>query len=188
MQKNLAPVGFQTFFVSREMSNCPLIAEITSFAKKLDKLDLGEDVDGSMSMGYGRRILINGRDSNLLAIQQEEMVELVDYDPVKNIIVAMGKTEPCCDAPVHWLVQKARHDVNAVLLVTGNKIVEHLLKTLPVTEHEAPLGTVALAKEVLKTLRRGKQIGIKSSGALFVGLNLTEVEDAFLKLWRGRSR
>ena len=184
IEKNLANISFQTFFVSREMSNCPQISEIIRFCKKLDGLKILKDAEGTISISYGKRILVNGRDVDLSNIQQEAIVEIVDYDPVKNIVLAMGKKEPCIDTSVHWLIQKARHDIHAVFLLNSKKIFKKLSKDLPVTENEAPSGTIEMAKEVLKTLREGKNILIKNKGALFVGFNLKEIEDSVLKICR----
>ena len=178
----LTNIAFQTFFVSREISNCPQIVELIGFCKKLDELKLLKDSKVSISMAYGRRMLINAIYTNFVDIKQDDIIEIVDYDPIKNVMLAIGKKEPCIETPVHWIVQKARNDVNAVVLFNNKKIFEKLYKNLPTTENEAPSGTIDLAKEVLKKLREGKNILIKNKGALFVGVNLKEIEDFVLKI------
>jgi ribulose-5-phosphate 4-epimerase/fuculose-1-phosphate aldolase len=177
-RKNLPIMTFQTFFVSREMSNCPLIVDMMRVCKKLDKLNLLGDGDGSISVAYGKRIILNGNDGNLKHMKQEDIVEIVDYDPIKNIVLALGIADPCSETPVHWLIQKARDDIHAVLLLSNKKIVKKLPQDVPATEHEAPSGTIDLAKEVLKALRQEKTIAIKNKGVLFAGFNLKEIEDS----------
>lgn len=183
MRKNLSITPFQTFFVSKEESACPLIPEIMRFGKSLDKLNLETDDEVSISAAYGKRILINRSDVQLNELQQEDILELVDYDPIRNILLTIGKYEPCLDAPVHWVIQNARHDVHAVVLVKSKSISEKICKKIPITEHEAPPGTIEYAKEALKTLQKGKQIQIKNNGVLLVGTDLKEIEKSFLEIW-----
>ncbi len=180
---NLTIIPFQTFFVSREISNCPLIADIIKLSKKIDELGITDNKDYSISLAYGKRILINAKNVNIESMNQQDIIEIVDYDPVKNIILAIGKKDPCIETPVHWLIHHARDDVNAIIQLNGGKVAKRLSKNLPITEKECPSGTPELAKEVLKTLRASKKIVIKNRGGLFVGISLKEAEDLVLKIY-----
>jgi len=175
--KTFANEGFQTFFVSQEQSNCPLIVDIIRFSKNLEDYKLGENVFGVVSMGYGKRMLINRRNMGLKDIKIEDIVEIADYDPIKKIALIIGKNEPHIETPVHWLVHHARNDVNAVIQINSEDLIERFSKKLPITEKEYPSGSLELAKEVLKTLRESNAIIISNQGVLFVGTCLKEVED-----------
>jgi len=179
--KNLPNISFQTFFASREQSNCPLIPDIVRIGKKLKEMGLLKDGTGVVSLGYGRRVLINGNDVSLGDVGRGDILEIVDYDPVKRVALTIGDKEPHVETPVHWLIHHARDDVNAVVQINSKKLAEKLSKKLPVTEKEWPPGTFELTKEILKTLRTGKGILIKNKGALFVGNSLKEVEDLIVK-------
>lgn len=181
--KNLTSIPFQTFFVSREISNCPLIADIIKLGKKIDGLGIVDNKDYSISVAYGKRILINAKNVGVESMNQQDIIEIADYDPVKNIILAIGKKDPCIESPVHWLIHHARDDVNAIIQLNGEKVVKKFSKNLPTTEKEYPSGTLELAKEVLKVLRASKKILIKNRGSLFVGISLKEVEDLILKTY-----
>jgi ribulose-5-phosphate 4-epimerase/fuculose-1-phosphate aldolase len=174
-------IAFQTFFASKEQSNCPLISHIVRISKKLKEMDLLKDGSGIVSLGYGKRVLINGNDVSLGDVGKEDIIEIVDYDPVKRIVLTIGNMEPNIETPVHWLIHHAREDVNMVVQINSKKLVEKFAKKLPSTEKEWPSGSLELAKEVLKTLRTGKIILIKNKGILFVGRNLKEVEDLIAK-------
>ena len=183
IDRNFTNINFQTFFVSREQSNCLLITDIARFGKKLKDSDILENVTSTIvSLGYGKRILINCNYTDFTKIKRENLLEIVDYDPVKKVLLAIGPGEPLIETPVHWMIHHARDDVNAIVQINKEELAEKLAKKYPTTEKEKPSGTLDLAKEILKTLRTGKNIVIKNKGILFIGNNVKEVENAVLKI------
>lgn len=184
IRRNLTNLSFQTFYVSHEQSHCPLVSDMIRLGKNFGETSLPEDTTGVISLGYGKRIIINGNNIDLENLKIEDVLEIVDYDPVKKIVLAMGPTEPNVDTPVHWLIHHARDDVNAVIQLNGEKLVEKFSKKLPTTEKEYTSGTLELAKEILRTLRtsNSKNILLKDKGILFVGASVKEVEDIVIKI------
>jgi hypothetical protein len=170
----------QTFFVSRETSNCPLVSEMIKLGQKLEELGLVDKEMGIVSLDYGKRLLINAKNIDVKKMKQHDVVEIVDYDPLKNIMMVIGTKDPCLEAPVHWIIQKARHDINALLQINSTALFEKLKETLPTTEKETQSVTLDRAKEILKTLRTGKTILIKNEGILFAGINIKEIQEACL--------
>ena len=179
-ERNLLNLRFQTFFVSHEQSTALLVSDIIRAGKNLEKKGVLEDSQGVISLEYGKRMLITGNYASIQDLKREDIVEIVDYDPVKKNALVIGQNQPDVETPVHWLIHHAREDVHAVVQLNSKKLLEKLSKNLPVTEEEHPPGSLELAKEVLKTLRRGKRIVIKNKGALFVGASLSEVEGLVL--------
>ena len=152
------------------------------FSKKFESLKI-KDVKYNISLGYGKRLLINARDVYIKQMKQQDIVEIVDYDPIKNIVLAIGKKYPCIETPVHWIVQKARHDVNAIVEITSKKLYQVCCDHLPVIA-KTPCGTIDRAKAVLKTLRDSKNIRIQDEGILLAGVHLKEIEDSLAKITR----
>jgi len=181
-EEKLSHILFQTFFVSRETSISPMIVDIIKFGKKLEELKLKES-KYSISLSYGKRLLINARDVDIKQMKQQDIVEIVDCDPIKNIVLAIGKKYPCIETPVHWIVQKARHDVNAIVEITSKKLYQVCCDHLPIIA-KTPCGTIDRAKAVLKTLRDSKNICIQDEGILLVGVHLKEIEDSLVKITR----
>jgi ribulose-5-phosphate 4-epimerase/fuculose-1-phosphate aldolase len=179
--KNLTIPSFQTFYVSKEESNCPLISEVVRIGKRLKEFEMVENVDKTiMSLRYGKRVLINANDTDFGDIKQKDFLEIVDYDPIKKVLLTMGSKAPCIETPVHWLIHHARNEVNVVIQlydIEGKKSV----KNIPTTEKEYPNGTLEQAKEVLKCLRNSKIVVIKNQGVMFVGSSVKEVEDLLFK-------
>jgi len=178
---NLATTNFQTFYISKEESNCPLISEVVRIGKKLEDYHMVENVDKTiMSISYGKRLLINANNTNFTNIKQKDFLEIVDYDPVKKVILTMGPKEPYIDTSVHWLIQHARNEVNAIIQLYDIN-TEKLVNTIPITEKDYPVGSLEQAKEILKFLRDSRMVIIKNQGIMFVGSNFKEVEDLLVK-------
>ncbi|MFH1101143.1 MAG: class II aldolase/adducin family protein [Methanobacteriota archaeon] len=177
IQSNPLPHLFQTFFVSREISGSSQIDEMISCGKTIDYKPLHTDGQGSMSVAFGNRVLVTGEDVYLPRLSHEEVVELVDYDAIKNVVLAAGKISPCRETPVHWMIQKARHDIHAVVFLHDKKIGEHPLSDIPTTGKSYPLGTIESVKEILRTLREGNIIMVKDAGLLITGMTLHEIEE-----------
>lgn len=182
---NIINTPIQTFFISKEISNCPNIQDIIKLSKKFDKFGIKNIENYSVSITYGKRILINANNINIENIDQQDFIEIVDYDPVKNIILAMGKKNPHIDTPVHWLIHHARDDVNAIIQLNGENASKIFSNNFPETRKDYQPGTLELAKEVFKILRTSKKMIIKNIGVLFVGVSLKEVEDMILKSHEG---
>ena len=168
--------NFQIFFISKELSNSSQIADIIKLGKKINDLKIVKEDACSISMNYGKRILINSKNSHIKNIQQQDVIEIVDYDPIKNNMLVIGKKHPSVETPVHWIIQKARHDVNVIVKIKNKQLFNQLHSYLPATEKIIPYGTIEYIKEILKTLRKGKNILVKDEGVLFTGFNVEEIE------------
>jgi len=181
-EEKIPNISFQTFYASKEEVNCPLITEIVRIGKKIKEQSNPKDISSVIiSLRFGRRIIINGDYNDLSSIQRDEMLEVVDYDPVRNVLLVIGPKTPKTDTPVHWMIHNARNDVNCVIQLNGEKIVKKLKDKIPSTEKEQKPGSFEMTKDVLKTLRGSKNILIKNQGALFVGGNVKEVEEQVFK-------
>ena len=175
-------LNFQTFYTSKEESNCPLITEIIRIGKKIEKHSVLKDVESFIvSLRYGRRMIINSNYKEIGRIRRGEILEIVDYNPVKKILLTIGPVQPKTETPLHWMIHHARNEVNAVIQLNGEKIIEKLNGKIPSTEKEQLPGSFESIKEVLKVLRDSKSVLIKNQGVLFVGENIKDVEEQFFK-------
>jgi len=175
-------LNFQTFYTSKEESNCPLITEIIRIGKKIEKKGLAKDISSLIiSLRYGRRMIINTDHDNISRIKREEILEIVDYDPVKKILLAIGPTQPKAETPVHWMIHHARDEINAVIQLNSEEIIEKIKDRIPSTNQEQITGSFEMIKEVLKALRDSKSVIIKNQGVLFVGNSIKDVEEQVFK-------
>jgi ribulose-5-phosphate 4-epimerase/fuculose-1-phosphate aldolase len=150
------------------MSKCNGIKEIVQLGKKLDEMGIVDHESGSISIRYGKRIVITKAGAQMGKIKNEDMVEVIDYDPIKNLALVIGLAEPNSETPMHWLIYDAMDKINAIIHVHA------MSEAIPTTENEKPYGTLELAMEVLKTFRKGNFINIKNNGSIAIGRNLEE--------------
>jgi ribulose-5-phosphate 4-epimerase/fuculose-1-phosphate aldolase len=177
---------FQTFYASREVSNCPLISDIIRVIKRFEKVDLLiENIEISISMKYGKRVLINAKNIDFNKLNTDDFLEIVDYDPLKKVILLMGPKEPKIETPIHWLIHHAREEVKAIIQIDNEKFIEHINKKLPITDGTYQKGSLEQAKEILFKLRKSKVVVIKNQGLIFVGESMIDVEDSVIKTFEG---
>lgn len=175
--KNLSNIYFRTFYVSKEKSGCPLIVNALRVKKKLKEYNINDIVT---SQRYGKRVLINSFNDKKGEIK-DNFLEIVDYDPIKKVLLAMGPKEPRIETPLHWMIHHARSEVNTVVQINDKELSEKL-KKIPKTEKDYSVVTLEQIKEVLKHLRDSKKVIIKNQGVIFVGNDINEVEKLILEV------
>jgi len=179
---NFPNISFQTFYASKEETNSPLLIEIIKIGKKLKESNiLTKDSSAVISIGYGRRILINGEVGDFSKIKKEEIIEIVDYNPIKNNLLIIGPAEPNYKTPVHWMIHYSRNEINAVVEIQNSIFAEKLNKKIPAIGDKYPIGSIDFIKEVLRNLKDSKKIIIKNESVLFVGNSMQKVQDLIIE-------
>ena len=75
---NLPKFNFQTFYIAKEESNCPLIAEVMSVSKKLKDVGLIKNINETVvSLRYGKRVLMNAHDSDFIDVKHRTLLRLL---------------------------------------------------------------------------------------------------------------
>ena len=168
----------QIFYISKEETNCPLIIEIIKISKKLkEKSILTKNSDAIFSLGFGKKMIINGIVEDFSNIKRKELLEVIDFDPIKNILLLIGSAEPKIETSLHWMIHHARDDVNFIVQIKKNDIINKI-KDLDIAAitNKYPIYSIDIIKEVLKTLRKDKKIIIKNDNLLIVGRNTKDIE------------
>jgi len=182
IQDEIPSFNFQTFYISREVSNCPLISEIISVIKRFENIDLlNNNIDISISMKYGNRVLINAKGIDFYKLKPDDFLEIVDYNPLKKVLLLIGPKEPRLDAPIHWLIHHARDEVKAIFQIDNVVSIEKINNNIPIAEKLYQKGTLEQAKEILLLLRNSKIVKINNKGVIFVGNSMKNVEDIVIK-------
>jgi len=186
IKDNIPNFSFQIFYASREVSNCPLISEIISAIKRLEKINLLKaNPDITISMKYGKRVLITAKNLDFNKITPNDFLEIVDYDPLKKVLLLMGPKEPRIETTIHWLIHHAREEVKAIIQIDNEKLIEQLNKKLPITDGKYQKGSLEQAKEILFKLRNSEIVVIKNQGIIFVGNNMKSVENSVVITFEG---
>ena len=163
---------FETFYLSKEIISNPLISEIINYFKILKE-------NGVISIGFGKRMIINGEINDFSDILKEEIIEIADYDPIKNNLLIIGKNKPLMETPLHWMIHHARADVNCIVQINNKKFLK---QKFPMTEKDFKIPTIEMIKDVMKKLKDSKIVILKNHGILFVGSSIKEVNDLIKKV------
>ena len=166
----------QTFVVSKEISNCPLIFDMSRLGSRCRELGVVDRDRVLLTYDYGKRLLVTAEHTDAKHLRQEDIVEIVDYNPLKDIMMVIGPKDPNTDAPVQWMIQKARHDINITLQVLNPALCDTLPSTVPRTTEPLPTTTIEKAKILLKALHTSPVIGIPSQGIMIIGVNAKAIE------------
>jgi len=142
-----------TFFLSYEEIKNPLV-------KELKKICYKKNENFSISVRYGKRILINAANTDFKNLKNSDFVEIVDYNPVNDVAMVIGTKEPCSDAPIHCLLY-SKEEINCIAIFK-RKDKEKF----------------KVAMEALKKLRNRKEVEIEDFGKIITGMTLKEVENA----------
>jgi hypothetical protein len=187
MEKGLlSDLTLQVFYVSKEETSCPLIIEIIKIARNLkEKEVLNDDNSATISMKYGKRILITSNVKDFTNIQRKEMIEVVDYNPLSNNILLIGQADPKIETPLHWMIHQARNEVNLVVQVNDKKFVKSIKDKDMVSTEKVPMHGIEFIKQSLKQLRNKSKILIKDIGVIYVGKKINDVTSLIIKDFEG---
>jgi len=162
--------------VSKELSTCPLIPELTKLAAYCHDHGIPDTTPLLISYDYGRRLIITAQHADTNTLHQDDIVEIVDYNPLKDIMLTIGPKPPHTDTPLHWMIQKARHDINITLTIQDPTLINTLPPTIPRIPEPLPTTTIDKAKTILKTLHTSPVVGIPTQGILLIGVNTKTIE------------
>jgi len=146
--------SIQFFQLSKEKVRCPLIPEVIRFGKEL------KGKIGIISVRYGKRMLSILSPTLLDEITEDEFVEVIDYDPVKNSLMFIGEHQPDMLLAVHWIVLRAREDINIIVHLYDGKDI---------------LNPLERAKKILSSVKGDRYIFNDKNEVLFLGKSFVEI-------------
>lgn len=175
MPEELIARRLRTFFLGTEPSHNPLVPRLQAIGKHLAAEELCEG-PGVLSARYGKRVIITTGGSMLGALKDVDFVELIDYDPQRHHCKILGKAEPHGDAGIHWLIYQNREEVGGIVHVHDPLVMEvnEATQMFPETKDVRPSGSVELAVEALKLLRKSPYFVLKGHGCIATGKTLEE--------------
>ncbi len=112
---SLHPHELQTFFITHELSNNPLIQQVISWGKQYAELNPHKTLTGLLSAGYSRRTVCTREVLAIAALTREDIIEIVDFDAIKNVLLIIGKNTPIKNTAAHWMIHNARTDIGVIL-------------------------------------------------------------------------
>ena len=181
-------IKFKTVFLSDEAPNDKEIEDLKHWCNQFHKNNLTLPIEGASTGNLSFRtedgfIITASMLKTKENLSNDCFVYVDNYDVYKNTIYAEGKREPSCESIMHFLVYNSRDDINAIFHGHDKSIVKNAEKLkLPVTEEEAPAGTIELANEVLAVLGDNNFIVIKNGGFVSFSRTMKEAGELALKI------
>lgn len=181
-QGGLTNLALQVFYVSKEETNCPLVIEMIKLGINLKENGiLNDNTSATISLKYGKRVLITSNIKDFSKIQKEELIELVDYNPLNNNLLIIGPADPKVETTLHWMVHHARDEVNVIVQINDKRLLEKIKDKETISTEKTPIYTIEFIKQALKQLREETRIFIKDTGVIFVGKNIKDVSNMIAK-------
>ncbi len=166
-------VGPTVFFVNGYPPQNRFIDSIVRFGSDLGG-SLHPNLSGSISVRHGNGFLITADKTPLDRITRLDIIEVVDYDPVWNTILCIGKRTPSPEAVIHWFAYRGFGTDHAVVIVhTPDEDASAIPFTVP---HELPISPHTyehlqpdLALKSLYLLRESPTALLKDRGLIVHG-------------------
>jgi hypothetical protein len=178
--KNNVPL--KLFTLSAEESNCPFIPQICELGISLHQQFFKQKKESEtlISMSYGKRVIINTPAHPINHLSRDAFIEIVDYDPIKNILLYIGPAKPHSLTPLHWLIHHAKPQITSLVFL---QTIEQSVQ-IPQTMYETvQQGRTILdtAKTVLKSLQNKPIIYIQETGVLITGETIDKIKERVLR-------
>jgi hypothetical protein len=159
----------KTFYVSRDPVRNPLMERMVAAGREAARLR--KDVrTGSVSVRYGKRVLLTARGADLAHLASDDFVEVVDYNPVTDVTFLIGVGEPPDELPIHWIIY-ARDEVNAAICVFPKRTQRR-------ADGETAEPGVRRAMALLKLLAHAPAAHLEDGTTVAVGATLRQALEA----------
>ena len=172
--------SLQTFFVSHKLSTGPIINTLLEGIKTISDETSQENPSAMISIGFGKRVVVTAEQTPLQSIQLEHLIEIVDYDAFKQVLLIIGKKEPSQDAAVHWMIHHAKNEIGAIVHLTTDEENEKIPDTIPQINAN-PYGSILdRSKIILKTLQNHQTLYLEGEGIFLTGKTISEVRQQLM--------
>jgi hypothetical protein len=182
------------FFMGREEVSSGFVAE---FRRALDPLREMErrkmrSFRGSISARYGMHFAITGvgfvplfRDGvrGESKLRADELVEVVEYDPVRHCIMAIGKAEPPLDSPLHWFAHRCFPQNRAFVRFAGDEDARPD-GDIPRLDINPAVYDSGVCLKIMEALKEGHALALGDGSVLVTGADLPTACGSLLECLR----
>lgn len=173
-----------TFFIGNQVHDSDLAPQIMATGKKLAGTVVINRF-GSISTKFRNKFVVTSSTADFHNIGAEDIIEVMNYDPVRNSILAIGTKDPSPDTPLHWFIYRAFPTARAAIHIHDELVLNNFraLK-LPVTSRKLEIFNAQTSLDVLSELKKNNYIIIKEHGSVVIGRNLNDVVELAIELNR----
>jgi L-fuculose-phosphate aldolase len=172
MAEDYVGVKFRTLFEGIKTGHEKQRKEIVKELVKLNEKGLLDKNNGNVSVRVKEGLIITPTGTDMSSISSEDPVLVTGINQEAKLVYTHGRNQPSSESIMHWLIYQEFPKINAVVHFHDSELLKHH-KKFTETEKQYPYGTIELAHEVLKTLKKKQFIIIKNHGAIAIGKSLT---------------
>ena len=174
MSENYVGVKFEVVYLPKEKVSDPRILELIKTGRELARSGFCPGNSGNLSFRYALGFVTTRAGSELRSLFPEDFVLVTDVNVMKGKVYVAGKAEPSSEAIMHFLIYKARPDVNAILHAHALH-----LKNAVETKKAYPYATLEFANSAVEALKDHDLVVLKDHGFVSVGETIAK---AFRKI------
>jgi len=151
---------FKYHSISQDESNNPILPQIAKIGKKISQLPHVNNSSASIAFHFGKRMVITKNNANIDQLQRNDIIEIIDVDPVKNTALYFGPSPPSLISPILWMIGYAKKEIQYVVFLEKNSKKNSFSTSIPNIKKEDIF--IEMIKSILKQLRNQEIIRINT--------------------------
>jgi len=188
--RKIAP-KFKTIFTDDSPPDDPQLKDLKYWCSEFHKHSLAPLYDNGSYGNLSFRVKSGLEDFIITAsglklkddLTNDSFVKVTKVDLDKMTIYASGSRAPSSESMLHYAIYKQRKDVNAVFHGHSQLILSNCERlSLPMTEKEAPYGSIVLVSGVLNILKEHNFLIIKNHGFISLGKDMEHTGSLALEI------
>lgn len=134
----------------------------------------------SVSSRTGSGFFINTAYFDINNFNKDYIIEVIDFDPVRNNLMVIGNDPPASDTALHWFIYRGLPWINGAIKIDNSEILDDFPdSSYPSLElSEGTLDTDS-ALMILKSAKTAEITVLKGQGVFVVGKTLSEAYKVF---------
>ena len=162
--------------LSSEESNNTLIPQIIELGKVVHLHIKDFVLDSVIGLSYGKRLIITGERIILNNIKREDIIEIIDVDPVKKQVLYFGSASPARYTPLLYMIHYAKTEIQFLLFFSLKERMEKQFRLQSASQIKDEKTFMDLMKSILTSLQTHENIIINSKYLIITSLTKQRIE------------
>jgi hypothetical protein len=162
--------------LSSEEINNDLIPQISELGKYIHLHANHFVKESTIAISYGKRLIITGENRMVNMIKKENMIEIIDVNPVKKHVLYFGSAIPSRYTPLLYLIHYAKKEIQVQLFITFKEDRAKHFKMISASFINDENTFMDLVKSVLISLQTHDHVIINNKYLLMTGPTKQSIE------------
>ena len=150
---------------------------VSIFEKFRDTLQISKI--HSISSRTGSGFMINSANFNIENFNRDKILEIIDFDPVRNNLMVIGNEPPVNEVIIHWFIYRGLPWINGIISINNNELIEKFQDSAyPIVDINGKMINTNKSLEILKYAKTSNIVILGNQSILIVGKTLEEVYES----------